>query len=244
MEIGRNLFNLHSSKHYTLDDCLKVFEPSPFWSCLPCREREMEYIQEFITNAFKSALPKTLVVSGGCRTGKTSAVQICVMMSLFHKFISFLDIEQWAIDQSLVAPPDDRRRLVVIDSPAPEMIPDLLDFFLSNNNSVILITEEPVLGKGLDGYISDMMNFSMYDEDTIFIILNEKLRSFSESIDNDALRYIAKISYEKNDGIDGALNLLRLAIFNAKTTEKTKVDVESCKNAIMELAEDPEIMDE
>ena len=246
MEIGRYLGNFHYSvKHSTLQDCLDLVKPSPFWSSLPCREKEMDDIHFFITKAFESEIPKIMIISGPSATGKTSVVQLCLLMSNYFKRILNLDLNQWEVDPYSTLQYSNERKLIIIDSPPTIYIHDLFSFFIENNCSIILITEKSINIKGFDEFISNMSNFSEYDENMLSIILNEKMRNVSDSIKTETLNYIAKKAFKEKQGIVGALELLRQSIQVAIHDDQTIVDKDSVDKAFAILSgletEDPEI---
>lgn len=237
---GRSLLRFPDKmSQSTIDDCLRVFEPSPFWSSLPCRENEIEYVHEFISSAFNSKDPKTLHLSGRPCTGKTSVVSLCAMMSMHMQNIEFLNIEEWLNGQYEIKP-NKIRRLIVIDLPPHHLIPELFNFFIPLNYSIILITQDARINlPQFDMFFSTKINFSSYDKNQITYILIDKLRCVSDAIDAGTIDYIAQMTFMKGYGLEGAITLLVNALQTAKAQEKHTLDKETVQDTYYNLTEDP-----
>ena len=178
-------------------------------------------------------------IHGEKGVGKTSTVQICSLMSIYYTKIEFLDIQLWC-DGNYIPKHPHERGLVVIDSPCKGMIIPMLNYFLSINYSLIIITTDSIHVENFDQYVTSIIRFGSYDKNALRYILCDKLRPFSNLIKQEAIDYIVNRAFACNVGLQGAFELLIASLINVKQSNQPKLDQKSVENTYFHLIEYPD----
>jgi Cdc6-like AAA superfamily ATPase len=215
--------------------CLHCLGPSPFWSPLPCREREIAFVSDFIRQAFSSGEPRILVVDGHKGTGKTSALCMAAAMSRFERHIKFIDCRE---DSLFIESGD--RMLVILDDfdQATHAIGDVIEFYARQKASMIFVTR---LDRGISRFPQEfcpsVVSFGKYTEEELFEILKEKISGFAKSVPIQILNKVARKAFESGGGVPAAVHNLAEILHGAVMDGKTVLDVDedlpdSCLNRI------------
>jgi hypothetical protein len=189
----------------SLAECLRSLSHPAFWPALPCREAELTAIHSFIREAFESAAPRVLVVSGGPRTGKTACLRLAASMSPFAARIHFADC--------VPAPAFlGARQLIVFDPFGPADLAAVVRAFGDADCSMAFASSEALdICRVPMEFCPGIVSFGQYSRTDIAEILREKVAGFA-GIPDDWLARIADAAVRQRGGVTHAVALLEAAL--------------------------------
>lgn len=226
--IGRRKLKIRKRSNTTLDDCLGRLLQISFWDPLPCREKDMMHINEFLENSFTSETPILLVICGESGTGKTSAIQLCISMSFNMNRIYYVDLHQ--TDYFIEELDQAKRTLVVLDN-CNEMtdFEAILPYYYQNNASVIVTMQKTPNIERMPDYLTMITRLCKYDSLQLVTILQERLAETADFIDFSVLKYVADIVHHSHKGVPEAKYLLTQILKLAIEDQRESITIDDCE---------------
>lgn len=230
----------------TLQDCLDCLCNEKSENPLPCREDQIAFVSNFISQALEESenqTPKILYITGNPGTGKTATIKHCIKTALYPNKILYENCKSET--PKIFTRKNDLPKIRILDEiETLSNLKDILTNALSLNVSVIGLSNSHDSAFLIKKYYSnfELLVYDSYDYSQIVTILRERTGESNQNDNNlrviseNAFIMLAKRVEKERGDVRAAIHTLRHILTEAISRNAEKIDLSLCHSILEQTA--------